>query len=239
MTPGTFGRVTIAMFVAVAMAGRIQAQHAHEETAAQAAAPQAAVGDPYPLATDPVSGEKLGDRPVIIRHEGRELRFANQANAQKFRADPATYVARLDKALIADQLPRYPLETCIVAGGPLGGMGEPVNVIHNNRLVRFCCSGCIGTFRDKAAQFLSRLDAAVIEKHKKDYALKTCPVSGEDLGGMGEVVQRVVANQLVRLCCTGRVDGLNRNPAEVLAKVRGQAAPATAPAEAGHTQHSH
>ena len=35
------------------------------------------IGDPYPLTTCPVSGEKLGEMgpPVVYLHEGREIRY--------------------------------------------------------------------------------------------------------------------------------------------------------------------
>jgi YHS domain-containing protein len=175
--------------------------HQHADHAAADAAP--APGAPYLLANDPVTGQALAEveHPVVIRHEGRELRFASQANAEKFKADPRAYLPAVDAAMIRDQAPRYPLSTCLVSGESLDAMGKPADFIYNNRLIRFCCGHCKGDFLKDPAKFIARLDAAAIEKQKADYTAGTCPVSGEKLGTMGDPADRVVGDHLVRLCC--------------------------------------
>ena len=59
----------------------------------------------------------------------------------------------------------YPLETCLVSGGKLGGMGNPVAYTHQQggqpgRTVMFCCKACIKKFKQEPARYLARLDAA-------------------------------------------------------------------------------
>ncbi len=59
----------------------------------------------------------------------------------------------------------YPLTTCVVSGEPLGSMGQPVEVIHQeegkpDRRVLLCCRGCISSFRSEPARYLAKLDAA-------------------------------------------------------------------------------
>jgi YHS domain-containing protein len=185
----------------------------------------AAAGDPYTLSSDPVTGQALGNTPVIIQHEGRELRFANKANADKFGQDPKTYLAKADEAMVKDQLPRYPLDTCPVSGDKLGGdMGQPVNIIYNNRLVRLCCADCQKELTAKPAEFIKKLDAAVVAKQKAGYKLQTCPVSGEKLGGMGEPVDYVIANRLVRLCCSECIGKIQKDPMIYLQRVDAGAA---------------
>jgi len=53
----------------------------------------------YPLSTCVVSGEKLGEMgpPVVINHEGTEVRFCCNGCVKKFNADPAKYLAKLGK----------------------------------------------------------------------------------------------------------------------------------------------
>ena len=176
-------------------------------------------GDPYLLKTDPVSGEVLGDKPVVMQHEGRELRFASEQNAETFKKDPAKYLAKVDAELIKQQLPVYPLDVCPVTGEKLGGMGEAVNVITKNRLVRLCCPGCRGELAKNGAAIIAKLDAAVVEKQMKDYPLQTCAVLGGKLGEMGEPVNVVVGNRLVRLCCGGCVAKVRKDPLTYLAKI--------------------
>jgi hypothetical protein len=51
--------------------------------------------DGYPLTTCPVSGEALGSMgdPVVMTHEGTEVRLCCAQCKPKFEADPAKYVA--------------------------------------------------------------------------------------------------------------------------------------------------
>jgi len=53
----------------------------------------------YPLTTCVVSGEKLGEMgpPVVISHEGTEVRFCCNGCVKKFNADPAKFLAKLGK----------------------------------------------------------------------------------------------------------------------------------------------
>jgi len=66
-----------------------------QETATQT---QAAI--PYALDTCLVSGDKLGSmgEPVVIVHEGQEIKFCCESCVPKFKKDPAKYLAELDAA---------------------------------------------------------------------------------------------------------------------------------------------
>jgi len=75
--------------------------------------------------------------------------------AQPSTAEPATATANA----------AYPLKTCVVSGGKLGGMGKPVAYVSKqagqpDRTVMFCCKGCIRKFEKEPAKFLAKLDAA-------------------------------------------------------------------------------
>lgn len=196
----------------------------HEDHAAHHVDKVAAwAGDPYPLATDPVTGEALPAyaKQVVIQHDGRELRFASQANADAFKKDPGKYLPGVDKQIVAAQSPWYPLTACPVSGDKIGGdMGEPVNFVYKNRLIRFCCPGCKKDFLADPAKFIAKIDEAVIAAQKPVYPLTTCVVSGEKLGGeMGKPVQRVIANHLVEFCCPMCIKQFNENPAKYLKQI--------------------
>jgi len=75
-----------------------------------------------------------------------------------------------DQAVIDAQLKDYPLDTCVVAGGKLGSMGDPINYVHEGRLVRFCCKGCIGAFKKDPAKYLKKVDEAASSKVEKKSA---------------------------------------------------------------------
>jgi hypothetical protein len=71
-------------------------------------------------------------------------------------------------AFAADQAPsleNYPLKSCVVSDEPLGSMGDAIKYTHReagkpDRLVLFCCEGCIEDFKGDPAKFLAKLDAA-------------------------------------------------------------------------------
>ena len=70
-----------------------------------------------------------------------------------------------ETAAATSRPPVYPLETCVVSGGKLGGMGKPVAYVYKqagqpDRTVMFCCKACIRKFEKEPARFLAKLDAA-------------------------------------------------------------------------------
>lgn len=144
----------------------------------------------------------------------------------------------------ADAAKNYPLKTCIVSDEPLGD--EPEDYIHQetgkpDRLIRFCCGGCIEDFKADPARYLAKLDAATatppaqpapaptathgsIAEQKANYPLNVCAISGEALGSMGKPYDYVhqatgQPDRLVRMCCSGCVKTFKREPAKYLARI--------------------
>ncbi|MBU1935768.1 hypothetical protein KKG05_00085 [bacterium] len=113
----------------------------------------------------------------------------------------------------------YPIDYCLVSGEKLGGMGEAVKYDYNGREIQFCCNGCVSTFEKDPATYVAKLDAAIIAQQKENYPLETCVVTGEKLGSMGEPVDYIYNNQLVRFCCGGCIKTFEKNPDEYLKKL--------------------
>lgn len=114
----------------------------------------------------------------------------------------------------------YMLETCPVSGEKLGSMGEPVVYSHEGRELRFCCQGCINPFEKDPAQYLAKVDAAMIERLRPDYPLHTCVVAGSKLGSMGEPYAHIYRNHLVLFCCDGCLPAFRKDPARYLSQIR-------------------
>ena len=53
----------------------------------------------------------------------------------------------------------------------------------------------------------------------KPYTLKTCVVSGEELGSMGKVNRFVHKGQEIKLCCKGCLKDFNKDPAKFIKKI--------------------
>ena len=58
----------------------------------------------------------------------------------------------------AAEIEAYPIDFCVVSGQKLGSMGTPVDYMHEGRLVRFCCAGCIPAFQADPEKYLAVLD---------------------------------------------------------------------------------
>ncbi len=181
----------------------------------------ATLGDLYTLDTCIVSGERLdamGD-PLVIKHKGREVRFCCKSCVNKFEKNPEEYLKKIDKKSIEQQTKLYPLDTCVVLGGKLGGMGKAIDYMHKNRLVRFCCANCVKKFDADPAKYLAKIDAAAIKKQLKDYPLKTCVVMEDSELDDAKAKNLVVNNRLVRFCCNGCVSDFQKDPLKYLSKL--------------------
>lgn len=177
---------------------------------------------PYTLPSCIVSGEALGSMgdPIVYEHEGREVRFCCKGCIEKFEKEPAKYLQAMDAAIIEQQLPYYPGTTCVVSSEPLSEDGsKPVDWVYQNRLVRLCCKMCKQDFLKDPEKYLLKLDKAIVEQQGAKYPLETCVVSSEKLGSMGETVDLVVGNRLLRLCCKGCKKTALANPQKYLAKL--------------------
>lgn len=117
---------------------------------------------PYPLNSCLSCGGLLDDstKTTTLISSGRELKFCCLECVAPFVKDPSAGIASLESQIVASQKDNYPLKTCIISGHELGGMGEPVNYVHGNTLVRFCCGACIEPFEADAAKFLAQIETA-------------------------------------------------------------------------------
>lgn len=157
--------------------------------------------------------------PLVVRAGDHPDGTASPAAHAPSAVSPAPEGAPSEESVIADQLPTYPLATCVVSGEELGAMGKPVDFVYEGRLVRFCCPMCEKKLTADPAAYLAKIDAAVIEAQLPDYPLGVCPVSGKQLGAMGEPYDHVHGTKLVRFCCGGCLDAFDEDPAAYLAKI--------------------
>ena len=207
----------VAFMVCSAIPLVAKSQEPPAPTPPPAAAKTEAKGDPYTLDTCIVSGEKLGSMgaPVVKEIAGREYRFCCKGCVGLFEKDAANYQKKLDEKLIEQQLNHYPLHECVVSGKPLGETTE--NYVYKNRLVRFCCNGCMTAFHEDPSAYIAKLNAAVIKQQKDAYPLDTCPMTGEKLEE--DAVDMVVGVTLIRFCCRRCAAKFALEPAPVIAKV--------------------
>lgn len=115
----------------------------------------------YPLKTSIVGGKELGDKPVDFVYGNRLVRVVDDAEKAAFVKDAASFLAALDKAVVAQQGKNYVLKTCPVSGDKFGGdMGEAKDVVVAGRLIRLCCDDCRKEIEKSPAKFIAKVDEA-------------------------------------------------------------------------------
>ena len=125
--------------------------------------------DAYPLDLCPVSDEPITEmgKPLVKEIDGRTVKFCCAHCVEAFQKEPEKYNKKMDEMIVAKEKASYPLDTCVVTGEKLGGdMGAPVDYVYRptNRLVRFCCDGCVDSFKKTPGKYLAMLDKATAAK---------------------------------------------------------------------------
>jgi hypothetical protein len=54
----------------------------------------------------------------------------------------------------------YTLETCVVSGDKLGGMGDAYVFVYQGREIKLCCKSCVKDFNADPAKYLKKIDEA-------------------------------------------------------------------------------
>lgn len=164
----------------------------------------------YPLTTCVVSGEKLDDKPTEFLVKGQLVRTCCTKCKAQVEKDPTEALKKINDAVVAAQKAGYPLTTCVVTDAKLDD--KAVDFVYGSRLVRLANREAVATFEKDPKAAMAKLDAAYIKALSPAYTLKKCPVSGEELGGMGSPVDKLYGTTLVRFCCNSCVKTFEKEP---------------------------
>lgn len=179
------------------------------------------VGDPYPLDICIVGNEPLGANAVTVilkdmadpLQEWRHMRFCCDTCVAKFRAEPAKYIAALDKAIIERFDRDFPLDRCIVMiEETLDDDAE--RVVYANRVYRLCCRKCITNFQKQTERYTQAYERMLAAKQRSEYPLKTCVVTGAPLPE--KPFDLVIGARLVRLADADAAKRFYEDPARYL-----------------------
>lgn len=210
-------------FVAMAIRGEEPGHKRAVEQKTPAAPETKAAVAPYPLDTCIVGESKLGSMgdPIVKVYNGREVRFCCAGCIAQFEADQDGYFEKIDALIVRDQLRYYPMDMCVVTGEPLVEDGRVIgiNIVHQERLVRLCCKGCVRRFNADPARYMAKLDIAVIATQRADYPIDTCVVAGGTLGSMGDPTEMIVAGRLMRFCCAACEPKAEADPMKYLGPI--------------------
>ena len=176
---------------------------------------------PYLLDICPITGKKLDSMggEVVEVIDGREVRFCCADCPSKFKEDKASNFKKIDALMIEQQLPYYPITTCIITGDELGIHGGAVSFIYGNRLFRTCCNDCKGEFLADPTEYVIELDEEIVKAQLKAYPLTYCIIGRGPLDGMGGPDHMIVGTRLVELCCGGCRAKVLKDPLAAFAEI--------------------
>ena len=113
--------------------------------------------DGAPLPIDPNLAVSFVYGNLLVRLRSPECKAL-------FDANPEQYLRGLESSVIAQQLPDYPLDVCVVSGDKLSGKdAKPVNYVLGHRLIRFCkrCDEyCAPRVLENPARYFRLIDIA-------------------------------------------------------------------------------
>jgi hypothetical protein len=175
------------------------------------------LGDRFYFDRCPECRRLLGTRGDAIErwYDLRHVRFCHSECVATFEADPAAGFARLDAMMRDDQLPLYPLSTCLVSGVVLPD--APVDFIFRNRLIRLADDAARERFIDDPARYWALLDEAIISHQSQRYWITKCPEQGTEIDPRTDFLFTVVcAQRIVHVCCDDCHDRVKARPSQYL-----------------------
>jgi len=214
---------SIALVAVAATAGGVQSDGTKAAPPDDAVA--AVLGDPWPLEVCPISGRTLEGiaAPAESDFDGRQVRYCCGSCKARFESRVAEQGAEawsaIDRRIADAQRMHYPLDVCIVTGGPLEKDGPLREVVHRNRLVRLGTDACVERFRAEPDRWLAELDRRIKESQRPDYPIAECIVAGCPLTDGHAVNERTHGNRLVRIGCEGCVARFEADPATYVKKL--------------------
>ena len=119
---------------------------------------------------------------------------------------------------VAQKPALYPDNLCIVSDEPLEA--DVVTVTVEGETFKACCKKCAAKVEKDHAKYSAKLAEKQKAAQLANYPLKTCAVSKEELGSMGEPVQVMLEGTLVQLCCKSCTKKAMAKPAEMAQKVK-------------------
>jgi len=123
-----------------------------------------------------------------------------------------------DAAIVAAQLPTYPMNSCVACGTIWGAEDTPLDLVRQGRLVRVCNEGCVKPFDVQSAKWFKVLDDQIIAAQAATYPLTQCPLSHEQLGKKPKYT--VVGTRLIEVCCGDCKQELLGDPAKSAAVLK-------------------
>lgn len=110
----------------------------------------------------PVTGEKV-DYTKYVDVDGKRVYVCCEKCAEKVKADPATYIGKLEKDGVTLAKAPKPQTVCPVMGG---AVSKSLFVDAEGKRIYVCCPSCIETVKADPHKYITQLEADGVELEK-------------------------------------------------------------------------
>lgn len=87
------------------------------------------------------------------------------------------------------------------------------------KLHKTICTAAVLAGLTASLTFVRAADSSAKTAKPKPYTLKTCPVSDEKLGSMGDAYVHTYKGREIKFCCSGCLKDFNADPAKFIKKI--------------------
>ena len=110
----------------------------------------------------PVMGGEI-NKEVYTDYEGKRVYFCCPGCLEKFKADPETYIQKMEKeGIVLEKAPKAQTH-CPVMGGEID---RKVYLDYKGKRVYFCCPGCLEKFKADPDSYIKKLEEQGVELEK-------------------------------------------------------------------------
>ena len=110
----------------------------------------------------PVMGGEI-NKEVFADHEGKRVYFCCPGCIEKFKADPAGYIQKMEAQGITLAKATKPQALCPVMGGEIN---REVYTDYKGKRVYFCCEMCVAKFKNDPESYLKKQEEEGVELEK-------------------------------------------------------------------------
>ncbi|MFC1606692.1 hypothetical protein ACFL47_01880 [Candidatus Latescibacterota bacterium] len=163
----------------------------------------------------PVGGSKI-DKSTYVDADGKRIYLCCTGCSAKVKADPAKYIAQLEKQGITLDKATVPQTVCPVMGSKIN---KSLYVDANGKRIYMCCAGCTDKIKANAAKYIAQLENQGITLDKATVPQTVCPVMG---GKINKSLYVDANGKRIYMCCTGCTEKIKANAEKYIAQFEKQ-----------------
>ncbi len=165
--------------------------------------------------TCPVMAGKI-DKSLYADVEGKRVYVCCESCIEKVKADPGTYIGKLEAAGVTLEKTPAPQTTCPVMGGKID---KSLYADVEGKRIYVCCESCIEKVKADPGTYIGKLEAAGVTLEKTPAPQTTCPVMG---GKIDKSLYADVEGKRIYVCCESCIEKVKADPGTYIEKLESE-----------------